>query len=796
MRRYILVCCIFFTHLIICQSLLAAPVNDWVIYLPVKVDKAVVDAAKDMAYWLEKAGTGKYEVIQKEGGGKNGIRLIYYEEADISAAQKKLIRVDGQSFFLSADGLTDVRIIATGKSSFINGIYTFLQELGFRWYMPGDEWVKLGNVKQAIRLNKVYTPSFRDRMYAGSGGANAILGLDPGNSFRADFVLWNRRNRFNTDYPVRGHQGIAFYNANKEVLQKHPEYFCNGKVNRNARLNFDNPDLVDLLVNWSLTQKDTEEKFSAIGVDPADGSGGADDCKPITIKGVQTWSDKYFWLANQVASRLPETDTSTRVTMYAYSNHVDPPTFALHRNVYPLIIPYAFQRSSDPQQFIDTWAKKMNGRPMGIYDYWNITQWSICLPQFNLYTMADRLRFWKRSNINSLNLESTYAKGPMGHVFWLAGQLMWNVSLNFDSLYNAFLTDNFGGAAEDVRRMYDRWSLNYMGGAEPSFSYADLSKATTRVTDPAILNRLTELKAYVRFIELYENYSNNKTTNGYEEIIKYVLSIHHFRMLHTSALVALYIPKPKGYKTVTDKRTLELKYSRIKPLSRVEVEQIFQERIRAVPPPFKVSQLDFNIKKLLPDTVGKKMNIPLYLNNINNYQFYLPLKKKIKLSVGTTVTASIQILDQQGGVILEKNIAAGKTDYTNIILTLDEGVYTIVWGKGQRFSRIQFPRDIVVISSDHNYDNAGFPLHYVYVPKDVEEIVYQDVLGPGVNRRGYWLRPDGVKVQPQKLQANIYKIPVPLAYRGKVWTLNIGHRQFKMLNIPDYYSLNSFLYIE
>ena len=97
-------------------------------------------------------------------------------------------------------------------------------------------------------------------------------------------------------------------------------------------------------------------------------------------------------------------------------------------------------------------------------------QWSSDVPQFNIYTLPQKLRYWKASNVNTINIESTYAKGPMGHAFWLAFQLMWNTEQDFNNLYNEFLTDCFGNAAPDIKRMYDRWSLNYQYGMEVALS--------------------------------------------------------------------------------------------------------------------------------------------------------------------------------------------------------------------------------------------------------------------------------------------------------------------------------------
>src|SRR5690606_15801959 len=124
-----------------------------------------------------------------------------------------------------------------------------------------------------------------------------------------------------------------------------------------------------------------EERFPIIGVDPADGSGGKDDALPSGIPGIKTWSDKYFWLANKVAEKAEKNGISARIHLYAYSSHAAPPSFDLNTSVYPVIIPYAFQDVAEPDEYIRLWQKKLKGKTMGIYDYWNITQWSSGMPQ-------------------------------------------------------------------------------------------------------------------------------------------------------------------------------------------------------------------------------------------------------------------------------------------------------------------------------------------------------------------------------------------------------------------------------
>ena len=68
------------------------------------------------------------------------------------------------------------------------------------------------------------------------------------------------------------------------------------------------------------------------------------------------------------------------------------PKFSLRKNVYPVIIPNAFQKVYTPTEMVTTWASKIEGS-MGLCDYWNITQWSEGLPQFNIFSIPEKLSF-------------------------------------------------------------------------------------------------------------------------------------------------------------------------------------------------------------------------------------------------------------------------------------------------------------------------------------------------------------------------------------------------------------------
>jgi hypothetical protein len=789
-------CCIWrllilFSYIALFSFRLSAQRNfDYTIYISPEFKGEILESVNDMAYWLEKSTDHHFEVKTSTSILDKGIQLQALELSNLSQSVRKKISADGQSFYLSIDGTNKALIAGTASNSFINGIYTFLQELGFRWYMPGDTWTIVPDLKNIkISINKVFTPDFQNRTYFGTGGIAGIAGIDPQNNFKKDFEIWNRRNRFGGDYATIGHTGEAFYSAKKQELDQHPEYFCNNTINKAGRIDISQQGAVDIFVSWALSQKKPNSIFPVIGVDPADGSGGKDDCLPTNMPQVQTWSDKYFFLANKVAERLPDEDNKTRVQLYAYASHTAPPNFDVNKKVYPVIIPYAFQNVADPEQYIELWQKKMRGQPMGIYDYWNITQWSTDVPQFNIYSIPEKLRFWKLHNITTINLESTNAKGPMGLSLWIAAQMMWNVDLSFEKLYQEFLNDCFGPAANDVKKMYDRWSLHYQGPMEAILSLHDLDLASAKTKDEAVQKRIAELKAYVHYLKLYYDYQSKASISKYEELINYVYSIHSLRLLQTSPLLTRYINKPAGLTQEQKGKPTTINYD--------EIEVNFEKDLKENPNAYQVSDFVFNIAKATPaKIIEKEIYNPSSIIGKNNYQFYLPANKNVIFQLGSTDNTQFTIKDENGKVWLDKTITGSKQGYQAINLDLPMGKYTLSFGAYYRISRIIFPHDIAFFSSNNFYDNAGYPLIYIYVPKDVNEIIYRDQRGPGVNNRGDWRNPDGQIVKAVSLKYDAYRIEVAPSYRGKVWVLNIGHRNFELLNIPNIFSLNNFSYKE
>ncbi|MCR6722492.1 MAG: hypothetical protein NVV59_19865 [Chitinophagaceae bacterium] len=220
----------------------------------------------------------------------------------------------------------------------------------------------------------------------------------------------------------------------------------------------------------------------------------------------------------------------------------------------------------------------------------------------------------------------------------------------FEKLYQTYLTDCFGAAASDIRRMYDRWSKNFVEAIEPSLALYDLDRASAKVSDPAIQGRINELKAYVQYLKLYEAHLEQNTAASYETLVNFTLSIHHLRLVHTHALVNLYLPLPKGYQREKDKNKLQKKYSTIKPLQPSEINSEFARSLRTAIPEVKSSIFTPELTALVH--IGNpKPVVAQFINSQNRYDFFCPEQKTFVVKAGSTKATNIYVLNERNDTV-------------------------------------------------------------------------------------------------------------------------------------------------
>ena len=260
-------------------------------------------------------------------------------------------RLQGQGLeaFVLLGTPTELEIFANDERGLAHGIYVYLEFLGVRWLLPGDNWTVVpSRADVTMSVDRLYRPAFDlNRTYSGTGGFFSVVF---GRLFAASSILqsdtldWQRRLRYSYEYNLGRATGEAFVTQHAapypdpdphalrdHTLQLHPEYLAKidgsysplyvpariaghgqyvwneddklyvlasppgtgtHNLNVTAKLNAGNPQAVDFYCDWVLDSyrrtRATAEGYAhrTVSVEPADGWGYANNYVELRTAGV------------------------------------------------------------------------------------------------------------------------------------------------------------------------------------------------------------------------------------------------------------------------------------------------------------------------------------------------------------------------------------------------------------------------------------------------------------------------------------------------------------------------------
>lgn len=730
---------------------------------------------------------------------------------------------DGQQFDLEVNGLTKATIWYseyTGiNNSLRNGIYRFLKMLGIEWLSSNDNGFNFPKTLPKLNIPRTtFKPDFINRQYFGTGGNGPVIPggnieFYKGKRYGEYREQWSRRNTWGADNVTQGHSGDSFYYAKQSILEAHPEWFVNHAGMTQGRIKIEYPEAVQTYIDWEMqlynNAKANGQTFISLPCDPADGRGGSDDPLPPFDPGqnyatmpdgikIYNHADKWHWVALQVDKQIPLSDVHTVCSIMAYGDgptNALAPNFELGPHTYPNLNPWAFQTAYIPRaSMLAAWEPKLV-LGASVYDYINITQWSVGLPQhagiFNAIT--SKIDLYTQNKIDGTIYESTDVN-MLSHIFYILNEKHWDASQDVNTLYNDWLIKMFGpAAAPDMKKMFDRWANNYQQSADTAFSLINIRDAANKVEKNGLYwRRIMDYAAYIHFcIMMYE------TTNyTRQEVFLYMYKINHLQMVQTPAFIGegyLGVPPPSGEGIV--------------PLTYNEIEFQFQQDLANHPVQYTVSNFVFDPAKATKiDSSVSKADYGL----MGTYYIF---------PKGTSFTARVYTGPQDNEITIMSDDAVsmkfiiGPGDYT---ITKDYGADGILYGKqvtvpcipNKRYSiscrylyqltsvEIEAPDMIYMYPVGDDLSNYGSPYMYFYCPTDIDSIVFFDATEEGVNGRGYICRYSDNSIVNYRttISQHVYKVLIPPADRGTLLYLNWGHSGKSLINIPNITSLSPFIY--
>jgi len=381
--------------------------------------------------------------------------------ADFDAATRQ--KGDNPSSFALVVDDASVSIRGLSPEGTLFGVYDLLEQLGVRWYMPGE----LGRVLPSARTLDIPT---QRTFQAPSFSFRQLQHIQWGD--------WQRRARMGGLVRSTGAHGIPPFNGGAgrdKLYEEHPEYFAliNGK-RQNRQICLSNPNVLKLAIEAARERLRKDPSLRQLGMGPDDGSGycECDGCRALDggvhdpLCGAESMTDRYIWFINKILEALEPEFPNLQIAMYVYAQHMMPPAKVTpNKRFVAVFAPITLDRirgmdnPMSPDRHILRWVidqwSKYGLNEMYYRGYYN----NLACPQFPI-SYVDRVRHetpaFRKAGLTAMRVEVILPSWSIDNPYlYLATRLMWNVDTDVDALLNEFYAKFYGPASAPMKTYYE-----------------------------------------------------------------------------------------------------------------------------------------------------------------------------------------------------------------------------------------------------------------------------------------------------------------------------------------------------
>lgn len=520
------------------------------------------ELASDLAYLLSLSTKTSFK-ISPFNNQTSGIFLLLDKNAVLPLNESADLLISENKIIIRAKYLTGLSY----------GIYSFLNELGYEFYLPGNDWIKIPESLQFSTLTpKIYKPQFNIRLAGSSGRLLTVKNLDSNSNNLNEWKLWLRRNRMGSEFMgIDGHEGEKFNLKNKALLISDSMLLApvNGKrkFSVDAKIDPSNQKSVELFEEYIL-QNSIKKKLNYFPVQKyvsADMGDGGNYCNtPACKKLFRGPSEQSFYILNKIA---PNLKNGISISTLAYAERADTPNIKIDTNIHVVVVPFAYQKITTPADLLYRWSLKTPN--FSLYEYVNIDVWKYGMPFYNLHDKLKFLNFAKTIKSKGVVCETSFSKFGGGVPQFFILKYLNSPFVNADSAINKFCTDMFGDASPYLKQIFAEWynsdaHLNTLND-HPSFCPDELARfiyllnKSEKTTGLNLIQRarIQELKAYVIYLCKYYEYFNealfkNESTavkgQKFNELIYFTWNLYD-KMIFQNTTLSDLLQKATGFKS-------------------------------------------------------------------------------------------------------------------------------------------------------------------------------------------------------------------------------------------------------
>jgi len=470
-------------------------------------------AAEEIQTYIEKMSGVRLEIVTV-GEPLNGRFPVFVGSAADGTLDEEIRKQsdDPGSFALVVND-EGIMVRGLSPSGTLFGAYELLEQVGVRWFMPGELGLVIPRMT-TVRIRQQRTtqnPSFPARHLQGVRSPQ-----------------WERRMRLGGPYFPASHGVPGFGGRDKERLfQEHPEYFSlvDG-VRKPRQLCLSNRDVLEIAVLATKQYFRSRPEANIMGIGANDGRGfcECEGCKGLDggdydpFGHFPSMTDRYVWFFNRILEGIQDEFPDKRLGFYAYSVYNRPPVKVKpDARLVPAVALITLCRLHGMSNPVC---------PEKSYEEYIIREWSKLVPEvyyrgywFNLadpglpFFMIDRvgreIPLVKELGIAGWRVESPYDWAASVPSRYIACKLMWDHRADIDRLLSDFYGKFFGPAAGPMQKYVEVMShalttADYHTGS--SWDIPHVYSQAVRADARAALSRAAHLAAdglYAKRVWMY-----------------------------------------------------------------------------------------------------------------------------------------------------------------------------------------------------------------------------------------------------------------------------------------------------
>lgn len=527
-------------------TLFSGGATSYSIVISPKATQTEKNAATQLQSYLKKIGKANFSITTNTKSQGKHIFVGIDASGKTYGSRTRSFGEKEKYTYLSKNG--NIYIYGNDARSTMYGVFSFLEDIfGVRWFTPDVTKVPTMSKYTFSSLNKTSTAmvSMRNVGYK-----------DANNS---EFCAHNKLNANYVTDDLGGCDGFVGVHTSKkfitpaEYFDSHPEYFAlyNGKRIKDGQLCLTNSNVIKILTEKLLKsiEENPNGKIYDLSQDDNANACQCSKCSALVEKyGAQ--SGVWIWLVNQVAREVKKKYPTKYVATFAYWYTRTPPKGIVPEDnvvIRLCSIECCFMHSLEGcsqeanKKFLDD-IKTWSGIAKNLYIWDYVVSYSQYLAPFpNFNVLGPNIRTFANHNAIGIYEEAQYQTlyGEFSELrTYLLSKLLWDPSLDVNTMVNEFIDTFYGSASSSVRKYYTMM-MNLVGGNTHTNIYpqADnalyndafvssaltlLAKAKKQCKTEDELKRAEHIWLSPAYLHIKRNLSKAKADGIYDEFLRIV----------------------------------------------------------------------------------------------------------------------------------------------------------------------------------------------------------------------------------------------------------------------------------